>query len=93
MKRKRRGRSYAKRAAEINRIYELHAKSGLPNREIWLRYVYPVYGICERTFYRILSHPVTPPSDSQWVGFLFPDFMKESEDEHRRPDYFKKNPE
>lgn len=51
---KRRGVSYQKRVADINRIYDQHAKSGLPNREIWRRYVYPVYGISERTFYNLL---------------------------------------
>jgi len=25
------------------------------NREIWRRYIYPVYGITERTFYNILN--------------------------------------
>lgn len=52
---KRHGVSYQKRVADINRIYDEHAKSGLSNREIWRRYVYPVYGISERTFYNLLS--------------------------------------
>lgn len=47
---KRRGVSYQKRVEEINRIYDLHARSGISNREIWRRYVYPVYAITERTF-------------------------------------------
>jgi hypothetical protein len=51
---KRRGVSYQKRVADINRIYDQHAKSGLSNREIWRRYVYPVCGISERTFYNLL---------------------------------------
>ena len=42
---KRHGVSYQKRVADINRIYDEHAKRGIPNREIWRRYVYPVYGI------------------------------------------------
>lgn len=52
---KRRGVSYQKRVTDINRIYDEHAKRGLPNREIWRRFVYPVYGISERTFYNILK--------------------------------------
>lgn len=52
---KRRGVSYQKRVEEINRIYDREAKRGVPNREIWRRYVYPVYGVSERTFYNILN--------------------------------------
>lgn len=52
---KRRGVSYQKRVEDINRIYDQHAKNGLSNREIWRRYVYPVYAISERTFYNILN--------------------------------------
>ena len=50
-----RGMSYRKRVEDINRIYDQHAKSGLTNREIWRRYIYPVYWISERTFYNIMS--------------------------------------
>lgn len=50
-----RGISYQMRVADINRIYDRHAKSGLSNREIWRRYIYPVYGISERTFYNIMN--------------------------------------
>ena len=52
---KRRGVSYQKRVEEINRIYDKHARSGISNREIWRRYIYPVYAITERTFYNILN--------------------------------------
>lgn len=52
---KRRGVSYQKRVEEINRIYDREAKRGVPNREIWRRYIYPVYGISERTFYNTLN--------------------------------------
>lgn len=51
----RRGVSYQKRVQDINRIYDAHAKDGVSNREIWRRYVYPTYGISERTFYNILN--------------------------------------
>lgn len=52
---KRRGMSYRKRVEDINRIYDQYARSGLSNREIWRRYIYPVYGICERSFYNIMN--------------------------------------
>lgn len=41
--------------ADIVRIYDEHARSGLSNREILRRYIYPVYPICERTFYNIIN--------------------------------------
>ena len=50
-----RGMSYRKRVEDINRIYDEHARSGLSNREIWRRYIYPVYWISERTFYTIMN--------------------------------------
>lgn len=52
---KQRGISYKKRVKDINRIYDQHARSGLSNRVIWQRYIYPVYGISERTFYNIMN--------------------------------------
>lgn len=54
------GKSYQKRVSDINRIYDQYAKKGIPNREIWRRYIYPVYGICERTFYNLLKAPTKP---------------------------------
>ena len=60
---KRRGVSYQKRVTDINRIYDEHAKRGLPNREIWRRFVYPVYGISERTFYNILNASSEPKNE------------------------------
>lgn len=53
--RKRVGVSYRKRVAEVNAIFDKYAKSGLSNREIWRRHVYPVYGVSERTFYNLLT--------------------------------------
>ena len=47
--------SYQKRVEEVNRIYDHYARLGYTNREIWRRYVYPVWGISERTFYNLLS--------------------------------------
>lgn len=52
---KRRGVSYKKRVEEVNRIYDQEVRRGIPNREIWRRFIYPVYGITERTFYNILN--------------------------------------
>lgn len=52
--------SYRKRVEDINRIYEEQAQLGLSNREIWRRFIYPRWGICERSFYNIISI-TTPP--------------------------------
>ena len=52
---KTRGISDKKRVADINRIYDRYARSGLSNRAIYRRYIYPVYGISERTFYNIMN--------------------------------------
>ena len=46
------GRSYAHRVAEVNRIYDEHANSGLSNREILRRYIWPLFYISEKTFYK-----------------------------------------
>lgn len=71
---KRLGVSYQKRVEEVNRIYDKYAKSGLSNREIWRRYIYPVYGISERTLYSMLkaSTSVKIPEDSRQM-LLFRD--------------------
>lgn len=60
---KRRGASYQKRVTDINRIYDQHAKSGISNREIWRRFVYPVYAISERTFYNLLNASCDPKNE------------------------------
>lgn len=57
---KRSGVSYQKRVEEVNRIYDREAKRGVPNREIWRRYIYPVYGVSERTFYNMLKASAEP---------------------------------
>ena len=77
MGKKRSGRSYKKRVIEINRIYGEHVKSGLSNREIWLRYIYPVYAISERTFYNILNASVPSPKDDVDYPTLFDDYGKQ----------------
>lgn len=91
---KRHGQSYEKRIADINRIYDQYAKSGLPNREIWRRYIYPAYAISERTFYNLLKASSVHQESEEMCrqGFLFYDFFKK-EDEQRRADYFKTHPE
>ena len=71
---KRRGVSYQKRVTDINRIYDEHAKRGLPIREIWRRFVYPVYGISERTFYNILHASCEPKNEVPDDVQLFLDF-------------------
>lgn len=71
---KRRGVSYQKRVLDINRIYDEHAKRGIPNREIWRRYVYPVYAISERTFYNILNASCDPKNDLAQEVQMFFDF-------------------
>ena len=90
---KRKGKSYAKRVADINQIYDTYVRTGLPNREIWKRYVYPKYGICERTFYNLLKASLNPLLDSPLElsseGFLFPD-LESTDEEVRSPGYFKK---
>lgn len=82
---KKRGMSYAKRVAEVNRIYDRHAKSGLSNREIWRRYIYPVFYISERTFYNMMNATAAPGSVAvaSDVPSLF-DFM--GEDNENNPE-------
>lgn len=50
-----RGYSYAKRVKEVNEIYDKYARLGVSNREIWRRYIWPNFGICEKTYYNYLS--------------------------------------
>lgn len=54
------GCSYARRVVEVNAIYDEYAKTGLSNREIWRRYIYPIYGITEKTFYNYINAAVNP---------------------------------
>ena len=86
--------SYAKRVADINQIYDVYAKTGLPNREIWRRYVYPKFGISERTFYNLLKAQMNPKIEDQSAleaqGFLFPELYY-PKDEVSDPSYFRKH--
>ena len=78
MKGKKPGVSYQKRVIEVNRIYDTYAPKGIPNREIWRRYVYPRFGISERTFYNLLKAPLKPGFKPKPIEFpsLF-DFLDE----------------
>ena len=74
---KRHGVSYQKHVADINRIYDQYVRTGVPNREIWRRYIYPVYGISERTFYNILKASADPRNDLPEDTQLFFNFGEE----------------
>lgn len=63
------GCSYARRVVEVNAIYDEYAKTGLSNREIWRRYIYPIYGITEKTFYNYIN-AATNPKVTQKVNEL-----------------------
>lgn len=54
------GCSYAKRVQEVNEIYDRYARTGLSNREIWRRYIWPVYAISEKTFYNYINASADP---------------------------------
>lgn len=49
------GNSYAARVKAVNEVYDQHIKSGISNRDIWRRYIYPQFGIAERTLYNYLK--------------------------------------
>lgn len=49
------GYSYVKRVQEVNEIYDRHARSGLSNREILRRYIWPKHPISEKTFYNYIN--------------------------------------
>ena len=74
---KRRGVSYQKRVADINAIYDKYAKLGYSNREIWRRFVYPVYPVSERTFYNLLKASADPKNEIPKELTLFLDFGDE----------------
>ena len=79
---KTRGMSYRKRVEGINRIYDQHARSGLSNREIWRRYIYPVYFISERTFYNIMN--ATAGSENPVVASDMPSLFDLLYDDERK---------
>ncbi|WP_291593055.1 hypothetical protein [Bacteroides sp.] len=55
MKNEFKGSSYEERVRNVNRIYDEHSRSGLSNREIFRRFIYPIYRISEKTFYNWLN--------------------------------------
>lgn len=79
---KRKGRSYERRVAAVNAVYDRWARFGLSNREIWRRYIYPVFGIDESTMYRMLKAAAREDLGSRRElaseGFLFPELALES---------------
>ena len=71
------GCSYRKRVEEVNRIYDEQSRRGLPNREIWRRYIWPVYGMSERQFYNVLNASADESKrlrDDDRELLLFPDW-------------------
>ena len=50
------GTSADKRKQAVLNIYEAYKNTGLSNRYIWKHYIYPTWGISERTFYHYLKH-------------------------------------
>lgn len=84
MSMERRGLSYEKRVAEVNALYDRYVKTGLSNREIWRRYVWPRWGVSERTFYNMLYAPAKPglvtKATALKEGWLWP------EEAHRLPE-------
>lgn len=55
-----RGYSHVTRVKEVNEIYDRHSRSGLSNREILRRYIWPKYRISEKTFYNYINASADP---------------------------------
>jgi len=49
------GISYQMRVKAVNAIFDKHIRDGVSNRYIWRTYIYPIYGISERTLYKYLK--------------------------------------
>ena len=49
------GESYLLRVRKVNEIYDRYMKTGVSNRNIYRAYIYPQFGISERTFYNYLK--------------------------------------
>lgn len=49
------GDSYEARVREVNEIYDRYSRSGLSNREILRRYIWPKHKISEKTFYNYIN--------------------------------------
>lgn len=50
------GKSAEVRKKAVLSVYEAYKNTGLSNRYIWKHYIYPTWGISERTFYLYLKH-------------------------------------
>ena len=60
MKKKCTGFSYINKVRDVNNIYDTYARSGLSNREILRRYIWPKHLISEKTFYNYLNPDADP---------------------------------
>lgn len=49
--------SHKKRVLAVTALYDECSRKhkGISNRDIWRRYIYPAYGITERTMYNLLK--------------------------------------
>lgn len=54
------GYSYETRVREVNEIYDRYSRSGLSNREILRRYIWPKHKISEKTFYNYINACAVP---------------------------------
>lgn len=72
------GNSYKKRVIDVNRIYDEHSKEGLTNREIFRKFIYPIYRISEKTFLQLSQRKCKIPKYGE--GFQVkkrPELIKE----------------
>ncbi len=53
---KKKGKSYLVRLEDVIKIYDEWSPKGVSNTKIWELYIYPIYGMAERTFYRYLKN-------------------------------------
>ena len=60
MSRKLPAKSYKMRVAEVNRIYVPSPYLPIGDSKSGVLVIYPVYGICEKTFYNLLNAPAKP---------------------------------
>lgn len=61
MRNKMEGKSYEERVKDVNRIYDKYSRSGLSNREILRRYIYPIYHISEKHSTTISTQSLNSP--------------------------------
>jgi hypothetical protein len=52
-------KNHLRKVIDVCALFQQYKELGLPNREIWRRYIYPVYKISERSLYSYLrTHAV-----------------------------------